>query len=304
MNLYTECITSNKIVSVFNSRMKHKALDLYRLNKRVMETIDAPDAHTASVPHQVASYDEAYHMIRLGAMSHDIMLHGIERCKAGVKASDIDNIVFEACMAHGVFPGMMNYENFPKTTSVNINDVIAHKLPYVTDVLKKGDVVTVDFVTYHNGVFCDMARTVEVGGGIRSSGTVKSLVNTARECLSSAIAICKPGARFSKIGFVIEKIANEHGFRVVPHLNSHFILNSIHGDIIQNVHNVNDHRIMEPGMTFTIEPLIMLPGAQLRVENDTGIAEYYKTSDGSPSAHFEDTIMITEAGAQVLTREL
>lgn len=303
MSLYFELMRSNMVVDKLNKEQGRGVFELYDLHRYssiAMESIKVP-IHKAKSDHKVASTSELVKMVRLARASHDIGERIFTACKVGKSTVSIDEEFLDLCIENGVFPASLNYMGFPKSCCICVNEVIAHGAAFAGQTIGGQDIITLDYVTFKDGVFCDMARTFSVEP--IKDGTARKLVSTARQCLQEAFLKCRPGARFSDIGGTMEKIAQDNGFQMVPDLGSHFILDVVHGNTISNRRS-NDKRIMQEGMTFTIEPLLIYPETKSvpgKMYKSKIVQPYYQTSNGTPSAHFEDTIVITESGACAIT---
>ena len=214
----------------------------------------------------------------------------------GVKTQEIDDFVMRRCAELGVYPAPLNYKGFPKAVCTSVNDVVCHGIPDDRP-LEDGDVVNIDVTVFtEDGVHGDCSRTFAVGA-VDDDG--RKLLRVAEECLDVGVAVCAPGVRFSRIGCAIQRHAEENGFIVIPAFTGHGIGSFFHGppDIF---HFHNDFSgAMRAGMTFTVEPAI--------AEGDSDEIEILEdgwtaiTVDGSRSAQFEHTILITDNGCDILT---
>jgi len=210
----------------------------------------------------------------------------------------IDNILFKEICKKQIFPSELSLNNFPKASCMSINNIVCHGIPYKYN-LKSGDIITIDVCGY-NGYHSDMAETIMIGN---VNGEDKKLVSTTRECLYSAISICKPGVPYSIISRIVEKISSDNGFDVIKDYGGHGIGKYLHmKPYISNCKN-NDKNLMRIGDMFTIEPLIKIRNTKYTNSistyiNNDGISVL--TLDGKNAAHFERTILITENGCMIL----
>ena len=193
-------------------------------------------------------------------------------------------------------PKGYGYPPFPKSICTSLNEVICHGIP--DDVpLKDGDILNIDVTSILDGYYGDCSRMVMVGN---VSSDAKHLVKVTEECLMKAIQVVKPGVMISKIGDVIETYAHSQNCSVVHQFVAHGVGCDFH-EPPQIPHNKNDLNIpIEVGMTFTIEPMINLGKAEAIIDyKDKWTA---RTIDGKLSAQCEHTILVTENGAEILTK--
>ncbi|KAG1831796.1 methionine aminopeptidase [Suillus variegatus] len=216
--------------------------------------------------------------------------------RPGVTTDEIDAVVHQATIDRNAYPSPLNYRNFPKSLCTSINEIICHGIPDRRK-LQEGDIINLDISLYYDGFHADLNATYPVGEIDEDS---KKLIQTTRQCLDEAIKICKPGALFRDIGKVIEPIARANGCAVVRTYTGHGINDLFH--TAPNIpHYAKNKAIgtMKPGMCFTIEPMINL-GSHWDTHHwpDNWTAT---TVDGKRSAQFEETLLITETGVEVLT---
>ena len=215
----------------------------------------------------------------------------------GVNTDAIDALVHEATVAAGAYPSPLNYGKFPKSVCTSLNEVICHGIPDTT-VLVEGDIINVDVTVYLNGYHGDTSRTFLVGA---VDPEAAQLVEVTRQALEAGIAVCKPGAPFRAIGTAIHALADQHGFGVCSGFCGHGVGRAFHsGPTILHCRN-SERGVMVAGQTFTIEPMLTLTkqGVNARMWGDGWTAV---TVDGSWSAQFEHTLLITPTGVEVLTR--
>jgi methionyl aminopeptidase len=189
----------------------------------------------------------------------------------------------------------LGYRGFPKSLCTSVNEVVCHGIPDST-VLHDGDIVNIDITAFIGGVHGDTDATYFVGNVDDES---RALVERTREALDRAIKAVRPGRPVSVIGRVIESYARRFGYGVVRDFTGHGIGSSFHsGLVIPHYDDASYDTIMEPGMTFTIEPMLNL-GTDAWDMWDDGWTVV--TRDGKRSAQFEHTLLVTETGAEVLT---
>ena len=215
--------------------------------------------------------------------------------KPGVTTDDLDRIGHEFLCDHGAYPSTLGYKGYPKSLCTSINEVICHGIPDST-VLNDGDIVNVDITAFINGVHGDTNATFEVG---EVSEEAHLLVERTREALERAIKAVRPGRQINVVGRVIESYAKRFGYGVVRVFTGHGIATSFHsGLIIPHYDDARATRLLEPGMTFTIEPMLTLGTIEHRMWDDNWTAV---TSDGKLTAQFEHTMVVTDHGAELLT---
>jgi methionyl aminopeptidase len=220
-----------------------------------------------------------------------------EAVRVGITTDALDEIAHEETIRLGAYPSPLNYRGFPKSLCTSVNEVICHGIPDSRP-LEDGDIVNLDVTAYLDGMHGDCSATFLVGE-VEAEG--RRLVSVARECLARGIAAVKPSRPISEIGRAIEAHASRHGFGVVRAYCGHGIGESFHSQLqIPHHFDPSSQRLMEPGMTFTIEPMITEGTWQDLLWSDGWTAV---TADGKRSAQFEHTIAVTEDGAEILTVE-
>jgi methionyl aminopeptidase len=213
----------------------------------------------------------------------------------GVTTDELDALAHQACIERGAYPSPLNYRGYPKSICTSVNEVICHGIPDDRP-LGNGEIVNLDVTAYVGGVHGDTNATFLVGD---VDPATRTLVRVTRQCLELGIAAVKPGRPISDIGRAIQSHAEAHGFGVVRTFVGHGIGRQFHmAPTIYHYYAPQASTIMEPGMTFTIEPMITLGAWQARMWADGWTAV---TVDGRPSAQFEQTLVVTEAGADILT---
>jgi methionyl aminopeptidase len=215
--------------------------------------------------------------------------------KPGVTTDELDRIGHEYLLDHGAYPSTLGYKGYPKSLCTSVNEVICHGIPDTT-VLQDGDIVNVDITAYIGGVHGDTNATFEVGTVEEESHL---LVERTRESLDRAIKAVRPGRQINVIGRVIESYAKRFGYGVVRDFTGHGISTSFHtGLIIPHYDDPYSTLVMQPGMTFTIEPMLTLGSADYDMWPDKWTAV---TKDRKRTAQFEHTMVVTNDGVEVLT---
>jgi methionyl aminopeptidase len=213
----------------------------------------------------------------------------------GVSTDELDAIGHDYLVSRGAYPSTLGYKGFPKSLCTSVNEVVCHGIPDST-VLRDGDIVNIDITAYIDGVHVDTDATYLVGDVDEES---RQLVERTRESLRRAINAVRPGRPVSVIGRVIESYARRFGYGVVRDFTGHGIGTSFHSGLV--IPHYDDERydtVMEPGMTFTIEPMLNLGSHKWEMWDDGWTVV---TADGQRSAQFEHTILVTDSGAEILT---
>jgi methionyl aminopeptidase len=231
-----------------------------------------------------------------GALVAETLAKSGEMCKPGVTTQEIDDFVREFTIKNGAIPACLGYKGFPKSVCTSVNEVVTHGIPG-SYVLKDGDIINIDITSILNGYHADSSETFLVGS---PKPNASELVAAARECLFEGIKVCSlPKARFSDIGAIISGIAEEHGFSVVRDYCGHGIGRSFHEEpLVLHYRQMLPGPRIEPGMVFTIEPMINEGTYKIKTLADKWTAI---TADGKLSAQWEHTIAITPRGAEILT---
>jgi len=219
--------------------------------------------------------------------------------RPGVTTDALDAIVHEGCVSRGGYPSPLGYGGsaspFPKSLCTSVNEVICHGIPDST-VLRDGDIVNCDVTIYLDGVHGDTNATFLVGDVDPAS---RALVEVTRECLNVGIAAVRPGGRIRDIGRAIQQHAEGKGYGVVRAFVGHGVGRSFHSDPqVFHYDNPQARTRIEPGMTFTIEPMITIGDWEHEMWDDGWTAV---TRDRSRTAQFEHTLLVTDTGAEILT---
>jgi methionyl aminopeptidase len=285
------------------ARAARPALRPGRVSPRlaVPESIPRPDYAASGRPtrpsRDVKTAEELARLRRACAAAARVLRVGGEAVRPGITTDALDALCHEETIRLGGYPSPLNYRGFPKSICTSVNEVICHGIPDSRP-LEAGDIVNLDITVYLDGMHGDCSATFLVGE-VDEAG--QRLVRVARECLERSIAVVRPGQPVSEIGRAIEPFASRHGFGVVRDYCGHGIGESFHTALqIPHHYDPRARRLMEPGMTFTIEPMITEGGWQAALWPDGWTAV---TADGQRSAQFEHTLAVTADGAEILTTE-
>ncbi|HVJ18150.1 MAG TPA: type I methionyl aminopeptidase [Polyangiaceae bacterium] len=240
-------------------------------------------------------------MREVGRLAGDTLCRVAEILKPGITTEEINEFVHADTLRKGARPAPLNYRGggggppFPKSVCTSVNEVVCHGIPGPR-VLQDGDIINVDVTHIYKGFHGDTSATFYVG---TPSEDAKRVTEVARRCLALGIAEVKPGARLGDIGAAIQDFAHQHGCSVVRDFVGHGIGRKFHEEPkVEHYGRRGSGKRLKPGMTFTIEPMINLGSYQVKILDDEWTAV---TQDGSLSAQFEHTILVTETGHEILT---
>ena len=217
--------------------------------------------------------------------------------KEGIKTKELDKLAEDFIRSKDATPSFKGYEGFPSTLCVSVNSEIVHGFP--SDyVLKNGDIVSIDIGACYKGYHGDSAWTYKVG---QVDEKTEFLLEHTEKSLFIGLEQIKPGNRVGDIGYAIQKYAEEHNLGVVRELCGHGVGTSVHEDPeVPNFGIPNTGARLKEGMVIAVEPMLTLGSPRIFIhDNDWTI----DTEDGSPSAHFEHTVVVTADGYEILTGE-
>jgi methionyl aminopeptidase len=215
--------------------------------------------------------------------------------RAGIKTDEINTLVHDYTVEHGAVPAPLNYRGYPKSVCVSVNEVICHGIPG-DRVLKNGDIVNVDVTSILNGYYADASKTFFVG---KPGAGAKKIVTVAERSLLVGLQQVRPGNTIGDIGWAIQQYAEGEGCSVVREFVGHGVGFDFHEPPqIPHYGRQGEGIPLIPGMVFTVEPMINLGGKDLHILDDNWTAV---TDDGSLSAQFEQTVLVTDTGYESLT---
>lgn len=214
----------------------------------------------------------------------------------GVTTDEVDRVGHEYLLDHGAYPSTLGYRGFPKSLCTSVNEVVCHGIPDSRRI-EDGDIVNIDITAYVGGVHGDTNATFLAGDVAEES---RLLVERTHEAMVRGIKAALPGRQINIIGRVIERYAARFGYGVVRDYTGHGIGTSFHsGLVVPHYDAAPEHAtVIEPGMTFTIEPMLNLGAPDWDLWDDGWTVV---TRDRRPSAQFEHTILITDDGNEILT---
>ncbi|RVE61862.1 hypothetical protein OJAV_G00173510 [Oryzias javanicus] len=267
----------------------------------VPEHIQRPDYVTSGLVPEWPDYIEIKNLEQIEGLTracqlarHVLFLAG-SNLNVGMTTDEIDFIVHQEIIRHNAYPSPLRYGGFPKSVCTSVNNVVCHGIPDSRK-LEDGDIINIDVTVYLDGYHGDTSETFLIG---QVDEVGQRLVETARCCRDEAISVCWPGAQLCVIGNTISEIAQANGFQVCPYFIGHGIGSSFHCHP-EIWHHANDNDIiMEEGMAFTIEPIVMEGSSEFRILKDKWTAV---SVDDKRSAQFEHTVIITSDGVEILTK--
>lgn len=226
-------------------------------------------------------------------------------CKEGATTAELDLAAEHAIRSRGAVPSFLNYQPegaaypYPATLCVSLNDEVVHGIPNEKRILRKGDLVTIDAGLSYQGYYVDAARTLVVGGAASTDHQGNELVAATKEAIEAAIAVIRPGKHLGDIGAAVMRVAGNRNFAIVEDLGGHAVGGAVHEQpfIANEGHEGEGPEIVE-GMVLAIEPMLAEGKGSIILDEDEWT---YRMEDGKRSAHFEDTILVTKDGAEVLT---
>lgn len=245
---------------------------------------------------------EVEKMRRAGKLAAQLLNHLAKMVAPGVSTQTLNDEAEKWTRSHGAMSAPLNYgprgfKQFPRSICTSINEVVCHGIPTPKQVLKNGDIINIDVTPILDGYHGDTSRTFMVG---EVKPEVRKLVEVTEECLKLGIAEVAPGKRFGDIGAAIQQYAESFGYGVVREFVGHGIGKEFHcAPQVFHCGVRGKGQRMQAGMCFTIEPMINLGHWKTSVLNDGWTAV---TEDGSLSAQFEHTVLVTAGGVEILTR--
>lgn len=242
------------------------------------------------------STDFVRRMRRAGRAAAGTLAHAGAALRPGLTTLDIDRLVRADTARRGGHPSQLGFHGFPAAVCTSRNHVVCHGIPTARDVLADGDIVNVDVTTRLDGVHGDTSATFFVG---TPSPEARHVVETARRCRDAGIAVVRPGARLWDVADAIERVAEREGCSVVSMFGGHGIGQQMHQrPFVAHVRDKAEDLVLKAGMTFTVEPMINLGRPDVEILDDGWTVV---TRDGSLSAQFEHTVLVTETGHEILT---
>ncbi len=221
-----------------------------------------------------------------------------EHIRAGVTTQEIDDWVYRVTTEMGAIPAPLNYEGFPKSVCTSVNDVVCHGIPDANEVLKDGDIINVDCSTILDGYFSDSSRMFCIG---QVSPEREQLVRVVKESVQKGLEAVKPWGFLGDMSQAVHDYVHQYGYHVVREIGGHGVGLEFHEDPWVGYCGVRGTgMLLVPGLMFTIEPMVNAGGPDVWVDEGNGWT--VRTEDGSDSAQWEIQILVTEDGAEVISR--
>jgi len=241
------------------------------------------------------SAEEIETLARVNALVAQVLAELMRVVEPGVSTLDLDQLAERRLREAGALPAFKGYHGYPATICASVNDQVVHGIPNARP-LKSGDIVSVDMGAKLDGYFGDSAVTVPVGA---VSSEAQKLLTVTSASLDRALAAVKPGNRVQDIGAAVQQHVEAHGFSVVREFVGHGIGTALHEEPqIPNYGTPGRGARLAEGMTLAIEPMVNAGKPAVKVLSDGWTAV---TKDGSLSAHFEHTVVVTAEGCRILT---
>lgn len=226
----------------------------------------------------------------------EVFAHLGDLIHPGISTGEINRRGEKLIRKAGCIPNFLNYSGYPAAICVSVNDEVVHGVPSDTNILMEGDIVSLDAGLIYEGYHSDMARTFPVG---KISQDARQLIDVTRECFFRGIAKARAGAHLHDISNAIDEYVKSFGYGIVRDLVGHGIGSSLHEDPqIPNYAQKRRGMKLAAGMTLAVEPMINAGGWQVNFLDDGWTVV---TADGSLSAHYENTILVTEEEPEILT---
>ena len=221
-----------------------------------------------------------------------------EAVQPGVSTWEIDRLAYEYIIKNGAEPNFLHYNGYPATACISVNDRVIHGIPRKNQIIREGDIVSIDLGARINGFNGDNAATFAAG---KISEEAQGLLDATKGSLYEAIKTAKPGNRIGDIGNTVQKYVESRGYSVVRDFVGHGVGAKLHEDpSVPNFGTPGRGVRLLPGMTLAIEPMINLGGPEVKTLSDGWTVV---TLDGKLSAHFEHTVAVTNDGPVILTLE-
>jgi methionyl aminopeptidase len=245
---------------------------------------------------EILSSSEIERMRRAGQAAAETLAFVGARLRPGLSTAEIDRLVREDTARRGGRPSQLGYHGFTGAVCTSRNQVVCHGVPSKRDVLAPGDIINIDVTTELDGYHGDTSAMFVVG---EASAEARRLVDVARRCRDAGIAVIREGARLGDIGAAIAELARQEGVSVVTEFGGHGIGRRMHADPhVAHTGRRGSGSRLKAGMALTVEPMINLGGPAVRVLDDGWTVV---TADGSLSAQWEHTVVVTRDGHEITT---
>lgn len=241
----------------------------------------------------VKNNEEIEKMRKAGKIVADLLEYLADNLRAGMQTKEIDKMTYDFITSRGARPACLGYGDFPGSICISIDEQVVHGFPSERRV-KEGEIVSLDVVVELNGYHADAARSLYVGN---ISPEKKRLIDVTKECFYKGYEVVMEGAAVGDIGYAIQQHAESNGYSVVREMVGHGIGRHMHED--PNVPNYGKRGVgprLKRGMAIAIEPMINMGGKEVIIDGWKCV-----TKDGKPSCHYENTVVLTDNGAEIIT---
>lgn len=219
-----------------------------------------------------------------------------DKVKPGITTKELDTIAYNFYKKHGATPNFLNYNGYPATICASVNDEVVHGIPSNKMILRDGDIISIDMGCILDGWHSDAARTFGVG---KISDEAQKLIDDTKESFFKGIEVIKHGVKLGDVSHTIETFLEERGYGVVRDLVGHGIGKELHeSPEVPNFGKAGHGVRLAAGMTLAIEPMVTAGDYHVNVLDDDWTVV---TRDGSLAAHYENTVVITRDGCEILT---
>ena len=241
----------------------------------------------------IKNNEEIERMRRAGKVVGDLLRYLEEKIRVGMRTDELDKLAYEFITSRGAKPSFLGYGGFPGSICVSIDEQVVHGFPSER-LIKEGEIVSVDVGAELNGFHGDAARSFVLGSGFEDK---KRLVSVTKECFFKGFDSVIEGAALGDVGAAVQEHAESNGYSVVREMVGHGIGRHLHED--PNVPNYGKRGVgvrFKQGMAIAIEPMINMGEKEVIIDGWKCV-----TRDGKPSAHYENTVVLTDNGAEILT---
>ncbi len=246
---------------------------------------------TVKSSHQIEKMREA---CRITKAALDLLGKNI---RPGISTAQLDSIAHKFILSQGAKPNFLHYNGYPASICASVNDEVVHGIPSKHGILREGDIISIDMGAVKDGFHGDAARTFAVG---EISDEAKKLIEVTKQSFFEGVKYLKHGAKLGDVSYAIQSYVEKHGYSVVRDLVGHGIGESLHEDPqVPNFGNAGRGMRLAAGMTLAIEPMVNAGDWRVEVLDDDWTVV---TADGSLSAHYENTVLITRDGYEILTK--
>ncbi len=245
---------------------------------------------------KIKSAEEIAIMRKAGAITRDTLLLLEKNIKPGVTTKQLDDLAYNFIVRNKAVPSFLNYGGFPATICASVNEQVVHGIPN-DEPLKEGDIISIDVGACYKGYHGDSARTFAVG---KISSDKQKLIDVTKQSFFEGIKVLKDGVCLGDVSAAIQKYIEKHGFSVVRDLVGHGVGKELHEDpAVPNYGFAGFGPKIHAGTVLAIEPMVNMGTYHVKFSEFDGWT--VTTKDGKPSAHYENTVLVTENGVEILT---